>query len=1037
VSLPELSINRHVFAWMMSALLVLFGIISYDRIGVDRFPTVDFPMVSISTVQVGADPDIVDASMTSIIEEKVNSISGIEHVISYSSPGVSVVTIQFLLSKDIDIAFNEVQAKVNQVLSELPKGSEPPIVAKVEIGAAPVLWLALSGDRTLQQLNQYARNVIKKRLENINGVGEVQIAGERKRTIRAWLDLDRMQSFGVTIPEVIAAFQQEHIQFPGGFLTGDKREYMIKLDMEFHTAAALKKMVVRARGGSTITLADIANVEDGLADFRQIARFNGKPAVGLGIVKVTGANAVAIVDEVKKRLNEVILPALPPGLEINIASNDADIIQGIVDGLKEHLIESILLAFIVVLVFLKSIRATLIVTAAIPISMLAAIGVAYAFGFTLNLMTLLALLLLIGIVVDDAIVVLENIYRHREEGLESDTKSAAISGSKQVTFAVIAASLSIVAIFAPVIFMDGMIGRFFNAFAVIVSFGVLASLFVALTLIPMLCSRYLHVGKKHGHIYKLFDRGFMLLDSIYRYVLNGCLNHRWKVLVGAIALFIASTTLFGLIGKGFVPEEDEGRFMIIFKAPLGSSVSDTGMRLKEMESVLASDPDVRSYFTIIGSGQRGQVNQGMAFVRLSNKAERSRKQWDIIPEIQAKLGQIPGLHAFAIKVPIVGGGQRGEPMQFALTGPDLGEVARLSHELKQKLDTLPGMGHLDLDLQLDLPQLILYVDRERARDLGISAADIAQTVGVLAGGYDVAKFNDDPGDGNRYNIRLKVKQGQLAQPDDLTKIYLRTPTGQQVRLDTIASWQRQLGPAVIQKMDLRYAGMFYTAPTMPLGGAVDQVNELAKELLPPDYGIIYTGQAAEFKKTGKNMMFAFGIAMILIFMVLASQFNSFAQPWVLMLAQPMAIAGGVAALVITGDTLNIFSMIGLVLLVGLVAKNSILLVDLTNQYRDNGMSIDHALREACPVRMRPVLMTSLTIIFAMLPAALGLGTGSEMTIPMSVAVIGGMISSTLLTLVVVPAAYSLMENGIERFEQWRDLRTRVTANENIKSEVKS
>ncbi|MDQ7058159.1 MAG: efflux RND transporter permease subunit [Ghiorsea sp.] len=1020
MSLPELSINRHVLAWMMSGLLVLFGAVSYQKIGVDRFPTVDFPMVSVTTVQLGADPDIVDASMTSIIEEKVNSIAGIEHVISYSSPGVSVVTLQFLLTKDIDVAFNEVQAKVNQVLSSLPTNSEPPIVGKVEIGAAPILWLTLTGDRTLQQLNQYARNVIKKRLENIDGVGEVQIGGERERTLRVWLDMDRMRGFGVSIPEVIAAFRKEHVQFPGGFLTGDQREYMIKLDMEVHTLAELKAMVIRSTQGSIIKLADIAKVEDGLSDFRQMANFNGQPTVGLGIVKVKGANVVAIVDEVKHRLDTEILPNLPPGMHIGIASNDADIIQGIVDGLKEHLLESILLAFVVVLIFLKSFRATLIVTAAIPVSMLAAIGVGYAFGFTLNLMTLLALLLLIGIVVDDAIVVLENIYRHREEGLEPDAKSAALSGSKEVTFAVIAASLSIVAIFAPVIFMDGMIGRFFNAFAVIVTFGVLASLFISLTLIPMLCSRYLHVEKKHGRIYQLFDHGFNALDQMYRRVLALCLQYRWTVLIGSVALFMASTTLFGMIGKGFVPEEDEGRFMIIYKVPLGASITDTRERLKDLEAVLAKDKDVLSYFSLIGSGQLGQVNQGMSFVRLKNKAHRDREQKDIIAEIQEQLGQIPGLHAFAIKVPIVGGGQRGEPMQFALTGIDLDEVAKFSYALKKELDAIPSMGNLDLDLQLDLPQLSIEVDRQRASDLGISSADIAQTIGVLSGGFNVAKFNDQPGDGNRYDIRLKAMNHQIKQPDDLSKIYLRTASGEQVRLDTIVKWKTELGSAVIQKMDLRYAGMFFTAPTMPLGDAVAKVDAIAAKILPPGYNIIYTGQAAEFGKTATNMMFAFGVAMILIFMVLASQFNSFAQPWVLMLAQPMAIAGGVAALVITDNTLNIFSMIGLVLLVGLVAKNSILLVDLTNQYRREGKGIDQALSEACPVRMRPVLMTSLTIIFAMLPAALGLGTGSEMTIPMSVAVIGGMISSTLLTLIVVPSAYSLMEHGIERYALWRN-----------------
>ncbi|EAU55640.1 efflux RND transporter permease subunit [Mariprofundus ferrooxydans] len=1014
MNLSSISIDRHVLAWMMSALLVLFGLISYQRIGVDRFPTVDFPMVSVTTVQTGLDPDVIDASITSIIEEKLNSVPGIDHVISYSTPGVSIVTVQFKLSKNIDVAFNEVQAKVNQILRQLPDGTDPPVVAKVEIGASPILWLSLTGDRTLQQLNQYARNIIKKRLENINGVGEVQIGGERKRTVRIWLDLPRMQGMGITIADVLSAFRREHIQFPGGFLTGGKREYMIKLDMEFHSLDAIGKLVVRARDGNLIRLSDIGRVEDGLADDRQLARYNGKPTVGIGVVKVTGANVVAIVDEVKQRLNNEILPALPVGMKIGIATNDADIVRGIVDGLIEHIFESVLLAAIVVLVFLKSLRSTLIVATAIPVSMLAAIATAYLLGFTLNLMTLLALLLLIGVVVDDAIVVLENIYRHREKGLEPDARTAAIAGSRQVTFAVIAASLTLVAIFAPVIFMDGMIGRFFNAFAVIVTFGVLASLFVSLTLVPMLASRYLKVQTEHGRLYGLFNRALLWLDRFYTRLLGWCLRHRGTVLLLALVGFIASTSLFGMIGKGFVPKEDEGRFMIIFKAPLGASIADTDGRLKAVEQVLAANPDISSYFSLIGSGQLGQVNQGIVYVRLTPKSEREHRQWDVLPMVQEKLDQIPGLHAFAVKVPIVGGGQRGEPLQFAVNGPNLDVVADVSKQMLARLNKIDGMGHMDLDLQLDLPQLDIHVDRERARDLGIAAVDVAQTIGVLAGGMDIARYNDQPGDGNRYDIRLKAEQGELMHPSDLSRIYLRAADGSQVRLDSLVSWQEKLGPAVIQKMDLRYAGLFYSAPTMPLGAAVDKINAVGAELLPPGYGIIYTGQAAEFRKTGKNMMFAFGIAMLLVFMVLASQFNSLAQPWVLMLAQPMAIIGGVAALWMTGNTLNIFSMIGLVLLVGLVAKNSILLVDLTNQYRQQGMGIDDALREACPIRMRPVLMTSMTIIFALLPTALGLGKGSEMTIPMSVAVIGGMISSTLLTLVVVPAAYSLLENGLMR-----------------------
>ncbi len=1024
MTLPELSIHRHVLAWMLSGVLVLFGFIAWQRIGVDRFPAVDFPMVSVTTVQTGADPDVINAAITSIIEDKVNGVPGIEHVVSYSSPGVSVVTAQFRLDKDIDVAFNEVQAKVNQVLRRLPAGIDPPVVAKVEIGAEPVLWLTLTGDRTLAWLNRYARNVLKKRLENIAGVGEVVIGGERKRTIRVWLDLERMRALGVGIGEVVAAFRRGHVQFPGGFLSSDAREYLLRLDMEFHDLKRLGGLVVAGGPDGVVHLSDIARIEDGLADFRQLARFNGKPAVAVGLVKVTGANVVALVDEAKRRLREEIAPALPPGVRLDIAFNDADIVRGIVAGLNEHLLESLLLATLIVLAFLRNAGATLIVSTAIPVSMLASVAVAWFFGYTLNLMTLLALLLLIGVVVDDAIVVLENIYRHREQGLARDAREAAILGSRQVSFAVIAASLTLVSIFAPVIFMDGMVGRFFKAFAVTVTFGVLASLLVALTLVPMLCSRHLRLNRPAGFASGLagaLERGLAALDAAYRHALERVLAHRRATLLLAVAIFAASTMLFGVVGKGFVPKEDEGRFMVLFKLPLGASIHDAERKLAAIERVLARDPDVAGLFATVGSGALGRVTQGVVRVQLKPKAARARRQWEIRAEAQRRLDALAGVRAFAVKVPIIGGGQRGEPLQFAITGPDLDEVARLSDEMRRRLARVPGIGKLDLDLQLDLPELKLVVDRDRAAMLGLSPLDVAQAASVLVGGMDVARYNDAKSAGKRDPIRLKAAPGALRHPRDLSRILLKTPAGAFVRLDTIASWKQAIGPATITKMDLRYAGRFFSAPKMPLGAAIGEVNRIADEILPAGYRIVYTGQASEFGKTAKNMMFAFAVAMLLVFMVQASQFNSFAQPWVLILAQPMAVAGAIALLVATGQTLNIFSMIGLVLLVGLVAKNSILLVDLTNQFRAEGMGIDEALKKACPVRMRPVLMTSLTVIFAMLPTALGLGSGSEMTVPMAVAVIGGMVSSTLLTLVVVPAAYSLLEH---RLQHWKERRER-------------
>lgn len=1012
MNLPELSIRRHVLAWMLSGVLVLFGLIAYERIGVDRFPYIEFPVISVTTVMPGANPEIVDASITNILETSVNSVPGIEHIQSSSSPGVSVVAITFELTKDTDVAFNEVQAKVNQVLRQLPEDADPPVVAKVEIGGSPILWLALQGDRTQQQLNQYARNVVKKQLETIDGVGEVRLGGRRDRTIRVELDPARLAAFKVTTQDLLRAFQAEHVQLPGGFLVSRQTEDLIKLDLEFHDVRRLHDMLVGYRDGAPVRLGDVAAVRDGLADARQLARFNGRPSVGLGIVKISNANTVAIADEVQRRLREDIVPQLPAGMTLTVATNDAELINVLVDSLREHLLEGTLLAAAVVWLFLKSVRSTLIIATAIPVSLLGAVAVMYLAGYTFNTLTLLALLLLIGVVVDDAIVVLENIFRHRET-LGSDAVTAAREGSRQVAFAVIAASLTLVSIFAPVIFLGGIIGRFFQSFGVVVTFGVLVSLLVSLTLTPMLCSRYLRVEQKHGPVHRGLDTAFAALDRGYRALLSLALGHRWTVVALTVLTVLSSGYFFGAVGKAFVPEEDEGRFIVMLKTPLGSSIDYTRGRLEEVERLLAARPEVASYFTAIGLGQAGQVNQGFAYVRMTPRQERELKQYELLPRLGAELAGIPGVRAFAAPVPIIGG-QRGEPLQFAVRGPDLRRVADIADRLHARLAAMPELGRVDLDLQMDLPQLEPRIDRVRAAGLGLSTQDIALALQVLAGGYDVAKYNDVPGDGERYDVRLKVRDGVLATPADLSRIHLRGASGEMLRLDSLVSLERTLGPAVISRLDLQYSANFFANPKIPLGAAVTRVQETAAGLLPPGYSVRMLGEAEEFGKTAYYMSFAFALAMVLVYMVLASQFNSFLQPLIIMLAQPLAIIGGVFALWVSGHTLNIYSMIGLVLLVGLVAKNSILLVDLTNALRAEGRDVDAALREACPIRMRPVLMTSLTVILALLPAALKLGAGGDSNAPLAIAVIGGMVSSTLLTLVVVPAVYSLIERYRER-----------------------
>ena len=1035
MTLPELSIKRHVLAWMLSAVIVLFGIISYQKIGVDRVPAIDFPIIMINTTLRGADPDVVDTSITSVIESAINTTPGIEHIQSASSPGVSSISITFALDKDIDVAYNEVQAKVNQVIKRLPTDTDPPVLQKVDTNASPVIWLALSGDRTVQQLNLYANNILKKKFETIAGVGEVTIGGRRDRVIRVNVSPERMAAYKLTANDLIAAFNKEHVQLPGGFLVSNQAEQLLKLDLEFHSTKALADLVVSNKEGVSIRLKDIASVEDGITDNRQVARYNGKPTVGIGMVKIANANTVDIIKEVERRLEQDVRPNLPPGMQLEVSTNDGIFINQMVASLKEHLVEGTLFAALIVLIFMRSFSSTLMICLEIPVSLLGAIAVMYFSGYTFNSMTLLALLLLIGVVVDDAIVVRESILRHMsgEAGNKlsaADMKNplavaafrtkATILGSNEVVFAVLASSASLVCIFAPVIFMDGIIGMFFKSFAVVVTFGVLVSLFVSLTLTPMLCSRYLKVGVNETPIYLAIGRGLGALEQAYRTLLHSTLKHRGSVLLFTL-VFVAVSGYLSLkyVEKDFVPEADEGGFSIMVKTPLGSSLAYTDSRLKLVEATIASHPEeVASYFATIGSGSRGQVNQGNVNVRLKAKELRKKSQQTLIKELKKELNTIPGVRAIPSPASIARG-QRSEKLQFNITGANLQEIGRIAQVFQQTLSSNGDIGKVDLDVQLDLPQVKVDIDRARAAALGLSANDIATAVSLYAGGINVAKYNEANGDGQRYDIRLKAGEEALQQTVDLNKIYLRSSSGELVRLDAVASFNKELGAAVIGRYDLQYAVNFYANPNVALGDAVNIVKATAAQLVPADYKLKFTGQAEEFGKTMKNMKFVFSLAFILLYMVLASQFNSFVQPFIIMLAQPLAIIGGLIALLITGDTLNIYSMIGLVLLIGLVAKNSILLVDLTNQLVAKGANVNDALEEACPIRLRPVLMTSLTIILALLPAALGLGAGSETNKPLSVAIIGGMISSTLLTLVVVPAAYSMVAGGVRRFRIWQ------------------
>lgn len=1010
MTLPELSVRRHVLALMISVIIILFGAIGLRDVGVDRVPNIDLPVINVSVSMSGADPEVIDTAITEVIERRVNRVPGVDSIQSVSSPGSSEINAVFSLDRDVDVAFNEVQAKVNEVIADLPDEADPPIVSKVSFESQPILWLALTGDRDLLDLSLQSLRVIRPQIENVPGVAEVVFGGGQGRNIRVEINPSRLAAQRVTVPELLDAIGREHVQMAGGFLVSGTQEDLIQLDLEYHNLQELAELIIVERDGSTVRLGDVAEVVDGLDDQRRIARFNGEQAVGLGVAKVAGTNTVAIAEDVKKRVAEEIVPQLPDGLSLSVAYDESRFINEQISSLRNTIGIGIVFAALVLWVFLKSYRSTAIVSLSIPVSLMAAVAVLYFFGYTLNSVTMLALLLLVGVVVDDAIVVLESIYRHRGSG---DRRTAAIAGSNEVFFAVVASSLSLISIFASVIFLEAVIGRFFQSFAVVVTFGVLVSSVVALSLIPMLGSRFIATEDNEGRLARFLERGLAAIDNAYRRVLVCALGLRWITLALIVVVIAAMAFVAGDVDREFAPEEDTGQFTVNARAPLGSSLEYTSGRLSVIEHHLEGVEEIESIFSSIGASG-APTNEASIFVTLVDRGERDISQQDLMARLEEELADIPGTRN-SVSSPGLLAGERGEPLQFVVGGLELERLDALAQELLGDIENVEGMGRVDLDLDLDLPQLALEVDRTRAARLGIPTDDLARTVNVLIGGTDAAHYNDEPGDGRRYNLRVKAQDGTFASGDDLRRIYLRSEGGDMVRLDGIADFKETTGPAAISRYDLRYAATFYAAPDMPMDEAVATVEEAADGVLPPGFNLEFIGEAEEMADTADSVVFILFLAVALVYIVLASQFNSFLQPFFVMLAQPLAFVGGFAGLWLGGFTLNIFSAIGLILLMGLVTKNGILLVDLTNQYRDKrGLGVNEALVEACPVRLRPILMTSLTLILAMIPALFGLGAGSESNAPMAAAIVGGMVVAMLLTLVMIPVVYSLVEGMFAR-----------------------
>jgi HAE1 family hydrophobic/amphiphilic exporter-1 len=1014
MNLYDIAIRRPVFTVMMMVALVVFGFLGYQSLPINLLPSIDFPMVTVITLLPGASPEVMESDVTDVIESAVNTIEGIDQITSYSGQGVSQVTVMFTTDRDVDIAAQDVRDKVSGAVGQLPLDAEPPIVQKFDVNTQPMLWMALAG-LDARELSDYADQVVKPQLQSVPGVGNVLVPGFREPMIRIWIDRDKLAAHNLGVDDVITALNRENLELPGGYIEGPLTELAVRNLGLFETVEDFDNLIITTIDGRPIRLSDVGFTQLGVDDERGMARYNLTPTLGLGIAPRAGANLVDVNRAARQRMDE-LAKDFPPGLFYDVAFDGAEYVEKSIENVQVDIVYGAALAILVVFVFLRSWRSTFIVSLAIPTSLIATFGFMRAFGFSLNNLTTLALALSVGVVIDDAIVVLENIFRHQEEG--EDPFTAANRGTKEIALAAMAATFSIAAVFIPVAYMKGMIGQFLFEFGISVAAAVLISLFVALTLTPMLCSRILTVKPKHGRLYEALERGFDRFERVYARGLDWVLRHKGLTLGGASLILVASllltpvVALFGmtpLIGAEFAPAEDMSSFMITAEAPVGISLEAMDRKMQEMERVVLSQPEIRSGFAALDLEERGQINSGIMFMRMFKPDQREATQAEVVQRLRRELAKIDGLQASVIEFSFYNvAGEGGEKaLAYSIRGPSLDELDRIGRRVIERLSAEPGFVDLDTNLDLEQPQLFVTVDRERAADLGLDAATIFETVYALVAGREVGSFTDE---GKRYDVRIKVHPSQARTPEDIGRLQVRTKTGRMVRLDSVVDISYGVGPININRTD-RERSVLLTANLegVPLNRALETCNRIFAEELPDGYHAVATGQAEEYASSMNSLLFAIGLAILIVYMLLASQFDSLLHPFTIMLALPPALVGALLALFVTGYTINIMSVIGIILLFGLVTKNSILLVDLTIQKQESGLEREAALREACPIRLRPILMTSVSMIFGVLPVALALGEGGEARAPMAVATAGGMITSTLLTLFVVPVVFTYMD----------------------------
>jgi HAE1 family hydrophobic/amphiphilic exporter-1 len=994
----------------------VFGLLGFSRLGVDQFPDMEFPMVRVMATMEGASPEVMEQDVTDVLEEELNTISGVRKLSSTSTQGSSAISVEFNLDVDLDSAAQDVRDRVARSLRRLPQAVDPPVVDKVNMSGFPIMWIPLMTDRPQVEASEFVKNNVKPKIETVPGVAGINIFGERDRAIRIWLDGEALRGRGLAVVDVIGALNREHVERPGGIVEGGLIEYSVKTDAEYRTIEELQNMVVAFEDGAPVHLSDVARVEDGAADVRFHSRYDGQAAVGIGVVKQSDGNTVAVADEVLRRIS-VMQKQLPEDMTFKEGEGVADFSRSIREAVEEAIFSlwfGAILATLVVFFFLRRFRPTLVVALAIPISLIATFGVMWTLDYTLNTMTILALTLAVGVVIDDAIVVLENIERHRELGEEPAV--AASKGAREIAFAATAATVSIAVVFLPVIFVDGIVGNFLGEFGATVAAAVMISLVVALTLTPMLAARIPAPKERpHGSIYHLFDRVLDGLQSHYRTVLLWTVTHRMLTLGIAGASFFVALGMGSQLGTEFFPKSDQGRFFVSVATPPGTSPDGTLEMIKRNEEWILAQPEVAGLFAGAGSGGSTSGNdptRGVMFVMLKSKRDRERHVHEIIAEARKTIGQIPGQKVKISDMSGFGGSTSGGEFTVSLQGNvELDQLNELADRLIGALEAAGGYVDLDKSLKLGTPEVRVIPDRAKAAALGVDAEQLAATVQAMIGGLDVATFKEA---GNRYDIRIRLDQEDRSDPAAIEGLYVRTRAGDAVELRNLVRIEMGAAPSAITRADRqRSVTVSANLEGKDLGTALAEAQALGDEILPEEVVLVASGGAEEFIEGFAQLGTAMGLAILVIYMILAAQFESLVHPLTVMLALPLAMVGALGGLYVMGMTLNIFSLIGIILLFGLVTKNSILLVDYANQLRGEGMEKVEAMVTAAPIRMRPVLMTALSMIFGVAPAALGLGPGSESRAPMAVATGAGMISSTLLTLLVVPTFYLVLDDGVD------------------------